>query len=344
MSCAVASSTTTTRPSGLARPKLTLQTSSLPVTFGSSSTGLSLSLAAGSTASPTVRNTFKNAYDVVYPSSATASPSRASNPRFPKPSSPYTSSNPYQLPLGVKSILRNSPLEAKRRANSVAPSGPNGASTTRRVFFPIQKQVTYRYPLEEEIKTVTYTTRHSDLVSEPEADSRETSSDEDSDYSSSSGVSSETTPSDDDADTESTGSGPTGDKKKKKRKYRSAERQVRAIALMEGLEDPYAPATPQTPRQGRLKRRREWRWTLGPLENINSTVETKKTDLASTTQTSTVSEPEQEPAKEPKTPIIAPPRPKLSKLSPPTSAALSDTSENNTALSEPGLTDPYPPH
>ncbi|KAL2819492.1 hypothetical protein BJX63DRAFT_11636 [Aspergillus granulosus] len=337
MSCALTSSVTTTRPSALARPKLTLQTSSLPITFGSSSTGLSLSLAAGSTASPTVRNTFKNAYDVAYPPSATASPSRTSNTRFSKPSSPYTSTNPYQLPLGVKSILRNSPLEAKRRANSVAPSGPNGASTPRRVFFPTKKQVTYRYPLEEEIKTVTYTTRHSDLGSEPESDSRETSSDEDSDYSSSSAVSSETTPSDDDAEAKT-----TGEKKKKKRKYRSAERQVRAVALMEGLEDPYAPSTPQTPRQGRLKRRREWRWTLGPLEDINKTTEPTKTDSVSIRQTSTVLEPEPEPAKDQAIPNIAPPRPKLS---PPSSATPSDTSKNNTALSrsqEP--TEPDPPH
>ncbi|KAL3456463.1 hypothetical protein BJX64DRAFT_41003 [Aspergillus heterothallicus] len=345
MSCAMTSSATTNRASALERPKLTLQTSSLPVTFGSSSTGLSLSLAVGSTTSPTVRNTFKNAYDVAYPPSATASPSRTSNTRFSKPPSPYTSSNPYQLPLGVKSILRNSPLEAKRRANSVAPSGPNGGSTSRRVLFPTKKQVTYRYPLEEEIKTVTYTTRHSDLVSEPESASRETSSDEDSDYSSSSAISSETTPSDDDAETEAVGSDPTGDKKEKKRKYRSAERQVRAIALMEGLEDPYAPSTPQTPRQGRLKRRREWRWTLGPLENISKTTETTtQPDSASTPQISTVSEAESELAKEMAIPNIAPPRPKLCKLSPPSSATLSDTSENNTALSrssEP--TDPVPP-
>ncbi|PTU18242.1 hypothetical protein P175DRAFT_0419223, partial [Aspergillus ochraceoroseus IBT 24754] len=256
----------TSRPSALSRPKLTLQTSSLPITFGSSSTGLSLSLAAG-TASPTVRNTFKNAYDLPCPQSATASPSRSTS-RLSKPSSPFTSTNPYQLPLGVRSILRNTPLEpTRRRSNSVAPGGPTGASGSRRVYFPPKKQVTYRNPLEEVIKTVVYTARHSDLDSEPEPEISEAGSDEESDYSastSSSTSSSSSITSDEDADPNSN---PTDKKKKKKkRKYRSAERQVRAVALMDGFEDPYTSLTPQTPRQGRLKRRCEWRWTLGPVE------------------------------------------------------------------------------
>ncbi|KAL5335848.1 hypothetical protein BJX70DRAFT_306029 [Aspergillus crustosus] len=289
MSYGLTSNATTQPP--LSRPKLTLQTSSLPMTFGSSSTGLSLSLAAGSTASPTVRNTFKNAYDVTYPSSATASPSRSTGNRFSKPGSPYTSSNPYQLSLGVKSILRNSLLESnKRRPNSVAQTGPTGASTSRRVYFPTKKQVSYRYPLEEEIKTVKFTTRHSDIASDTETVSCETSSDEDdSDYSTSSLVSSDTTPSDDDAENRNT-SDQTSDKKKKKRKYRSAERQIRAVAIMEGLEDPYA-ATPQTPRQGRLKRRREWKWTLGPLEDTgNTTDSTHPTSASHPTPTPTLPE------------------------------------------------------
>ncbi|KAL4788159.1 hypothetical protein BJX76DRAFT_198972 [Aspergillus varians] len=348
MACGLTSNAPS-RPSALARPKLTLQTASLPVTFGSSSTSLSLSLAAGSTSSPTVRNTFKNAYDVAYPPSATVSPSRSSSSRFSKPSSPYTSSNPYQLPLGVKSILRNSLLESnKRRSNQVAPSGPNGSSTSRRVFFPSKKQVSYRYPLEEEIKTVKYTARHSDLVSDPESRSCETSSDDDSDSSTSSLVSSETTPSDDGSNT----SEPTADKKKKKRKYRSNERQVRAVAFREGLEDPYTSSlTPQTPLQGRLKRRREWKWTLGPLEEVTHTPDSShpSTSATSTTQTSTTSESEQDsdcPAKESDTPALngATLRSTFnSSQTPPTSHSTSDTSEINTAFS-PKSTDPDRPH
>ncbi|KAL4942497.1 hypothetical protein BDV06DRAFT_162114 [Aspergillus oleicola] len=293
MACGLTSNAPSRTPA-LSRPKLTLQTSSLPMTFGSSTTGLSLSLAAGPTASPTVRNTFKNAYDVAYPSSATASPSRSSNSRFSKPASPYASSNPYQQPLGVKSILLNSCLESnKRRPSIVAANGPTGSSTSRRVYFPTKKQVSYRNPLEEEIKTVKYTARHSDIVSDSEPTSCETSSDDDSDYSTSSLVSSDTTPSDDER---STTSEPNSDKKKKKRKYHSNERQVRAIARMEGLEDPYT-RTPQTPRQGRLKRRREWRWTLGPLNEVgnSSTTDSPASQLSTSTSTSTPSESEPDP-------------------------------------------------
>ncbi|RDW60474.1 uncharacterized protein DSM5745_10932 [Aspergillus mulundensis] len=332
MACGLTSNATS-RPSALSRPKLTLQTSSLPMSFSTSSTGLSLSLATGPTASPTVRNTFKNAYDVAYPPSATASPSRSSNHRFSKPSSPYTSSNPYQLPIGVKSILRNSCLEStKRRSNSV---GPSNGSTTRRVFFPTRKQVSYRYPLEEEIKTVKYTARHSDLVSDSESGSCETSSDDDSDYSTSSLVSSDTTPSDEETNTEQ-----STDKKKKKRKYLSNERQVRAVALMEGLKDPYASQsqTPQTPRQGRLKRRREWRWTLGPLEEAgNSNITDSGSSVSPPPTSNTNTQPpipsetgENQAPEEPNNPapnttVTAPSKPPQSISSPATFPARNDT-------------------
>ncbi|KAL4976618.1 hypothetical protein BDW66DRAFT_134392 [Aspergillus desertorum] len=330
------------RPAALSRPKLTLQTSSLPMSFSTSSTGLSLSLATGPTASPTVRNTFKNAYDVTYPPSATASPSRSSSNRLSKPSSPYTPSNPYQLPIGVKSILRNSYLEPiKRRSNSV---GPANGSTSRRVFFPTKKQVSYRYPLEEEIKTVKYTAAHSDLVSDSESGSCETSSDDDSDYSTSSLVSSDTTPSDEETNTAEK------KKKKKKRKYRSNERQVRAVAFMEGLKDPYSSQdqTPQTSRQSRLKRRREWRWTLGPLEEAGNTTDSSQL-CTSDTQTPTPSGPEQETVPEepdtpaPKTASTAPSKPPP-QPSPIPLPAHHDTSATNTALSsDSSESDPEPP-
>ena len=337
MSCGLTSKAPN-RPA-LSRPKLTLQTSSLPMSFSTSSTGLSLSLATGPTASPTVRNTFKNAYDVTYPSSATVSPSRSTGNRFSKPSSPYTPSNPYQLPIGVKSILRNSYLESsKRRANSV---GPSNGSSGRRVFFPTKKQVSYRYPLEEEIKTVKYTAAHSDLVSDSESGSCETSSDDDSDYSTSSLVSSDTTPSDEETN--------TSEKKKKKRKYRSNERQVRAVALMEGLKDPYSSQsqTPQTPRQGRLKRRREWRWTLGPLEEAGTATDSSQPGSDSPAPAPSGSEPHQDPG-EPSTPApnaisTAPSQPPPQPL-PVSLPAHHDTSDANTASSRgPEESDPKPP-
>ncbi|RAK97640.1 uncharacterized protein BO80DRAFT_363597, partial [Aspergillus ibericus CBS 121593] len=261
-------------PTLSSRPKLTLQTTSLPRTFGTSSTGLSLSLAAGPTASPTVRNTFKNAYEVTGPPSATASPSsKYPNNRFSKPSSPYTTHNPYQLPLGVKSILRNSPLEpsCRRRTSSVATTGPNGGPSARRVFFPAKKQVSYRCPLEEEIKTVHYTARHSDLHDDPEPVPQllePASSDEDSDSSASVGPS-DTSTSEDEPETE-TGKTPLSPVKRRKRKLPNADRQVRAVALMDGIAANHHhqdTLTPQTPCRKRAKRRCEWRWTLGPLEH-----------------------------------------------------------------------------
>ncbi|RMJ23714.1 hypothetical protein PHISP_05420 [Aspergillus sp. HF37] len=264
------------RTSVPSKPKLTLQTRCLPRTSGTSSTGLSF-FASGANASPTVRNTFKNAYDVPAPSSATASPSKTPN----KPSKPalshvtnnHSSSSPYQLPLGVKSILRNSPLEpsSKRRSVSIAAPSGNSASATRRVFFPAKKQVIYRYPLEEEIQTVRYTARHSDLVLDPDPEpAKDSGSDNDSD-SNSSLEQSDTGGSDDDAGTGCKRPS-LGKLERKKRKQMSANRQIRAVALLDGLEgDSYAPSTPQTP-QDRVKRRREWKWTLGSIDARNESL------------------------------------------------------------------------
>lgn len=286
-----------------ARPKLTLQTTSLPRTFGSSTTGLSLSFAAAG-ASPTVRNTFKNAYDVVSPSSATVSPSKAtatasastitststsaststSSHRFNtgKPISPYIhhpptnhpfNYRPYQLPLGVRSILRNSPLEPSRRRSGSISAGTSGPSGTRRIFFPAKKTVSYRYPLEEEIHTEHYTAQHLDLLREeavlqapapapvPAPGSNSTDSDSDSGCASLSEVS---TSDEGSADEKGIPGTSLSKIERKKRRSMGVERQVRAVALLDGLESDYT-STPQTPRQGRAKRRREWKWTLGPL-------------------------------------------------------------------------------
>lgn len=256
------------------RPKLTLQTRCLPRTSGTSSTGLSV-FASGASASPTVRNTFKNAYDVPLPASATTSPSKT--PKLSKPASPYATSNlasPYQLPLGVRSILRNSPLDpsSRRLSVSIAPSAVSGGSAPRRVFFPAKKQVNYRTPLEEEIRTVHYTARHSDLVAEPDPEPLgDSGSDNDSDSNSnSSSEPSDSGGSEDDISAGRQGSS-LGKLERKKRKQLSAQRQIRAVALLDGFEDDaYASSTPQTP-QDRVKRRREWKWTLGPIERRNET-------------------------------------------------------------------------
>lgn len=278
MSCLSPDATTTIT----SRPKLTLQTTALPRTFGSSTTGLSFAFAAAPAASPTVRNTFKNAYEVASPSSATSSPSKAT--RFnPKPTPPFIHStnntstrNLYQQPLGVRSILRNSPLEPPRRRSGSISAGGNGPSTgTRRVFFPAKKSVSYRFPLEEEIRTERYTAQHLDLVTEavheadtrpppetrpagskPEEDSEENKEDSDS------SAPSEVSASDDTGDEKPTSLTKT---ERKKRRTLQIDRQVRAVALLDGFEADGS-STPQTPRQPRAKRRREWKWTLGPLD------------------------------------------------------------------------------
>ncbi|OJJ49471.1 hypothetical protein ASPZODRAFT_150354 [Penicilliopsis zonata CBS 506.65] len=248
------------------RPKLTLQTSALPKTFGNSNTGLSLSFVANTGASPTVRNTFRNAYDFSAPSSATASPSKSSN----KPSKLSTSSTvsnnnnaPYQLPLGVRSILRNSPLEptSRRRSLSIA-----STAATRRVFFPAKKQVSYRYPLEEEIKTVRFTARHSDIPVESglKTSAAARTPDEHDEGSDSSSAASSSSSESGTSDEDSSERKPQ-QKKRKKQRTLSSERQIRAAALVDGLEaDNTEPVTPQTPVRGQAKRRREWKWTLGP--------------------------------------------------------------------------------
>lgn len=279
-----------------ARPKLTLQTTSLPKTFGSSTTGLSLSFTNGPGVSPTVRNTFKNAYDVTSPTSAACSPSKSvSGHRFnknnTKPSSPYihhppntntfNARYPYQLPLGVRSILRNSPLDtpSHRRSGSISAASSTGG---RRVFFPPKKQVTYRHPLEEEIQTVKYTAQHWDLVqeerdqaedagcdtAEPVSKPPPTKEDEPGDSESGNTSLSETSTSSEEASSDecAVGGHTLSKTERKKRRTLSAERQIRAVALLDGLDaDLDASSTPQTPRQRRVKRRREWKWTLGPL-------------------------------------------------------------------------------
>lgn len=285
MSCLSEATSTMT-----SRPKLTLQTTALPRTFGTSTTGLSFSFATAPTSSPTIRNTFKNAYEVASPSSA---PSPSKSTRYNKPASPYIlhpnnnifNHRPYQLPIGVRSILRNSPLEpsARRRSGSISASGngPNGGGS-RRVFFPAKKQVSYRYPLEEEIRTECYTAQHLDLVTESdeavgtEALARtktppETGpapfphlegEKEDSDNSPS--LSGSASGDETSADEGVRGSSLSKTERKKRRTMR-AERQVRAVALLDGFEADGS-STPRTPRQGRAKRRREWKWTLGPVD------------------------------------------------------------------------------
>lgn len=281
------------------RPKLSLQTSSLPMTFGKSTTALSLSLTTGPSSSPTVVNTFNNAFDVSRTDKSTStapsslSTSSISRPRASRHSSPYSGiqlhknsngeDHPYRNPTGVRSILRNSPIpKSSLRQSSVAPTGSNNGDSGRRAFFPPRKQVRYTFPLEEEITTVTYVAKHSDILpSDSTSTSATTSSDgsgSDEDYSASDSGS---TPSDEEASPDS-----RRHSRRKRRKGSNglSEKQIHAAALRDGLvvhgkEEEYGKGTPQSPfLYGHRKRRREWRWTLGPLPTNEDSETLQKED------------------------------------------------------------------
>lgn len=258
------------------RPKLSLQTAALPATFGSSNTGLVARSCI--TASPTVRNTFSNAYEIRQTVSAIDSPSPgrsaggSTRNGSPFPFSSHRSDGmPYQQPLGVRSILRNSPLKKMMLRRSVSISA-GAMAENRRLYFPAKKQVSFRNQLEEEIKTVRFVARHSDIESEseqePSSDSEESSGSESSDSG------------DSQSDHSSSGEddGETHDRpmRKKKRKSAPSERQIRAAALRDGIgNDRIAAALSAVPDPASQKRRCKWRWTLGnsPLTDSDSKLE-----------------------------------------------------------------------
>ncbi|MCJ1414293.1 hypothetical protein MMC32_000619 [Xylographa parallela] len=139
------------------RPKLSLQTSTIPQPFAPRSAN---ALSIGhSSASPTLRNTYENALKDTS-AAASAAPMlnvspRSSRPRgIPNPhrsssspfSSPETSPNvPYCLPIGARGILRNSPLPPRYVT----------ATSTRTPYrmFPPVKRVVFHEKLEEPMPT-----------------------------------------------------------------------------------------------------------------------------------------------------------------------------------------------
>ncbi|MCJ1253387.1 hypothetical protein MMC24_001198 [Lignoscripta atroalba] len=142
---------------GPGRPKLSLQTSTLPLPFAhKSTTALSLSI---STDSPTVRNTYANAFDVSSTSkprevTGQPQPEEHTSPQSSSPSatsstssqtSPVSTTIPYSLPIGSRSILRNSPLP--RRLTSAT-----SARAPRRMFPPV-KRVVFQESLVEIMPT-----------------------------------------------------------------------------------------------------------------------------------------------------------------------------------------------
>lgn len=139
---------TDARPPPAKRPKLSLTTSTVPLTFSRSTTGLRSSTPSDS---PTLRNTYVNAYGAHRRSTNTTSPSTppptsrsarvASQSPIRPLASPYRQDAPYKTPLGLRGILRNGPLP--RRHFSAT------STRTPRRLFPDVRHVSYRSPLEE---------------------------------------------------------------------------------------------------------------------------------------------------------------------------------------------------
>ncbi|KAG9696289.1 hypothetical protein KCU95_g5202, partial [Aureobasidium melanogenum] len=261
------------------RPKLSLNTSSLPSTFGKSTTGLRLD--APSIASPTARNTFSNAYGsqhVMSPEAMTPhqdvrpksrlcldtsvapthqQPARSSSTDSCMSATSATSAStdssisststadsfdkpiPYRLPFNHRSILTNGPHGCIRRRKSFSSTRP---------MFPSPKKVSFRVPLTEDIRNELYTLAQSDVES-----------------ASSSTSTLESLPS---------GNGPY---------VQQQQKHKRAAALP--IRTPTSPACgdkrdsssedesdsdicPSTPVTRRSKKPREWVWTLGPINQI----------------------------------------------------------------------------
>lgn len=155
---------------------------------------------------------------------------------------------PYKVPLGIRGILRNTPIPAPMRKSSVCSTSASPRNG-RRVFFPPTKRVCYRFPLEEEITTVKFVARHSDLSSSDESESDSAPAAE----------------LDDALDLQTSDEDSRIQARPKKALKKYSRRQIQAVAVRDRLVDGRDPTNPSKTPSDRKKRRR-WEWTLGPLE------------------------------------------------------------------------------
>ncbi|KAI9795245.1 MAG: hypothetical protein M1835_006141 [Candelina submexicana] len=139
------------------RPKLSLEISSTstPRTFGKSNTALTLNTVCAS--SPSLHNTYTNAYET-QTSDPPLSPSSRQRTTPQRRHNTYNRTAPYHQPLGIRGILRNSPLNRQIRSATL--------SRTPRRLFPRVKKVTYATPLSEDIQTTKYVAAHFELLDE----------------------------------------------------------------------------------------------------------------------------------------------------------------------------------
>ncbi|GAB7350234.1 hypothetical protein MBLNU459_g0887t1 [Dothideomycetes sp. NU459] len=269
------------------RPKLSLNTTSLPTSSGKSTTGLRLETL--SVASPTSKNTFNNAYGHAATPGSTASPlsrpplsvepTRAPTHRSQAPK-PLRTSSSDSIVSSASSTSAASGISASSSASSassasfplpppyrlpfnntsILTNGPlprvrrKKSFTTTRPMFPSPKRVSFRAPLTEEIQTETYTLAHSDLDSSWTISTlNSTHPQRDTIHPSKPTETSRSLQQDKsengDLDAKSDPKSPhIGDKRE---------------SSDEEEDSDVCPATPVTRRS---KRPREWVWTLGPIE------------------------------------------------------------------------------
>ncbi|EDU48934.1 hypothetical protein PtrSN002B_006882 [Pyrenophora tritici-repentis] len=278
------------------RPKLSINTEQ-PRILGK---GASLRLETLSAVSPTVRNTFSNAYE--RPSTAPAlqrpqRPQLSIESDFPACSSASTPSSastlsstltsasndsathsiPYKQPHNLASILSNSP------ARSIIPRKMNSS----RPMFPAEKRVSFRTPLEEEITTTKYTLAHSDIESSCStlssiASSASTATNESEASTSQPSLTlkpcktaPETSISPLQLSLLKSSSTLSSAESSPKREPRTGEK--RDSSSSEDDSD----SCPETPVAGRRKRTRDWRWTLGPLPTTDKSSSASSASSAS---------------------------------------------------------------
>ena len=275
-------------PSPSKRPKLSLNTSILPPTFGKKTT--SLRLETLSATSPTVRNTFSNAHEEdarlraagskpkrptlsnLATSSITSQDIISSSPvafdNLDSTASSTTSANsisttdslptsvPYKLTYNATSILTNSPLPK--------PATQRRTFAQSRPMFPTSKKVAFAAPLTEDIINEKYTMRHSDIessvstistleLSPPETNKLEVEGEGNALKSGAKMV--------------------TTTKKGTKSSPRTGEKR-------ESSDEEDSDTCPATPVAGRKKRHRDWVWTLGPVDTTSTSNDKPRIDSA----------------------------------------------------------------
>jgi hypothetical protein len=257
------------------RPKLSLNTSSLPSTFGKSTTGLRLD--APLVASPTARNTFTNAYGSQHVTSPDTMPPRdhvrpksrlcldtSVAPTHQHHPSRSSSADSCMSATSVTSVSTDSSLSSASTNDSfdtpipyrlpfnhrsILTNGPRGCMRRHKSFsstrpmFPSPKKVSFRTPLTEDIHNTVFILAHSDIESTHHP-----------------APTLEPLPS---------GHGPYVQQQKIKATTLPIRTPIcgdkRDSSEEDDSDKDICPSTPVTRRN---KKPREWVWTLGPLETV----------------------------------------------------------------------------